>query len=359
LLTGIEVDPSNPNYLSLDGVLFNKAQTTLISHPTNRQGAYVIPATVQHIGYYAFASCFGLTSVTIPVGVTSVGDYAFAFCNALTSVDLPSQLTSIGERAFFGCSLLTQLTIPDGVVTIGDRAFGGCHSLLTIAVGANNPNYSSIDGVLYNKNHKTLVAYPGGKDGPFTIPSGVTDLAPGAFAMHQKLTSIFLPSSLTRVGSGWFARCAVLQSVVIEEGIVAIESGAFSFCSSLQSVTIPGSVTSIGNAAFMESGALISVVFEGDAPMMGTNVFSGAADGFSVFFNTGAVGFTAPTWHGYASVAISGVNDFNNDGRPDILLQAPGLAVGVRPWMVSATTWVGRWSYLQAASGYNCWLSPQ
>ena len=78
-------------------------------------------------------------------------------------------VTSIGDRAFFGCSSLTSVTIPDSVTSIGPLAFSGCSSLTAINVHAANPNYSSVDGVLFDKNQTTLIQCPGGKPDSYRI----------------------------------------------------------------------------------------------------------------------------------------------------------------------------------------------
>jgi hypothetical protein len=72
-LSTITLDSSNAFYCIVDGVLFNKDQTTLVLHPEALGTSYVIPTGVAHIADYAFASCYALTSIVIPEGVTSNG----------------------------------------------------------------------------------------------------------------------------------------------------------------------------------------------------------------------------------------------------------------------------------------------
>ena len=90
-------------------------------------------------------------------------------------------VTSIGTSAFYRCTSLTDVTIPDSVTSIGSSVFDECKSLTSITVSAGNTKYTSINGVLYSKNPKTLVVYPGGKKGAFTIPDSVTSIGVGAF----------------------------------------------------------------------------------------------------------------------------------------------------------------------------------
>ena len=214
-----------------------------------------IPTSVTSIGNHAFDGCVGLTSVTLQAGLTSIGDYAFYLCSGLTSVTLPTSLTSIGNGAFAGCGGLASVAIPKNVTSIGAFAFVMCNGLNAITVDAANPNYSSLDGVLFNKLRSTLVQWPGNKSFVGALPASVT----------------------------------------------SIGSGAFAFCTRLTSVTLPTAVTSIGDYAFQGCSGLTSIVFMGNAPTLGSTVFSGVASGFTVRYHNGATGFTPITWLGYPS----------------------------------------------------------
>ena len=86
--------------------------------------------------------------------VTSIGKKAFEHCRKLTNITIPNSVTSIGEDAFAYCSSLTSITIPGNVTSIGSCAFLGCRSLTSINVSNNNKNYSTIDGILFNKDKK-------------------------------------------------------------------------------------------------------------------------------------------------------------------------------------------------------------
>lgn len=99
LLTDIHVAPENENLSSIDGVLYDKAQTGLIRVPCGRQGDFVIPASVKSIWTEAFKNCAQLTSVTIPDGEESIGYEQFKGCKALTSVTIPASVRDI-SRAF-------------------------------------------------------------------------------------------------------------------------------------------------------------------------------------------------------------------------------------------------------------------
>ena len=235
-----------------------------------------IPNSVTSIGENAFLGCSGLTSIDIPNSVTSIGRWAFYYCDGLTSVTIPNSVTSIGEGAFESCISLTSVTIPNSVTSIGYRTFYHCRSLTSINVASDNSNYCSVDGVLFNKDKTTLIQYPGGKQGSYTIPNSVTSIGDGAFDDCDGLTSVTIPNSFTCIGEDAFSYCDGLTSVTIPNSVTSIGEDAFGWCSGLTSVTIGNSVTSIGDGAFSECYGLTSVTNYASTPQnLGSNVWNG------------------------------------------------------------------------------------
>src|SRR5208337_4751424 len=98
------------------------------------------------------------------------GSHAFASCVSLTGVAIPNSVTAIGDFAFYSCTSLASVSIGNGVTSIGVNAFGACNSLTTITVDINNPAYSSLNSVLFDKDQTTLVAFPCSVAGSYTIP---------------------------------------------------------------------------------------------------------------------------------------------------------------------------------------------
>jgi len=231
-------------------------QATITAFNTSYSGPLSITNT---LGGYpvtsirGFEHCDRLTVVTIPGSVTNIGPYAFNGCFGMTSVTIPDSVISIGNNAFQHCFTLPSITIPGSVTSIGASAFESCLGLTAIAVDQTNAVYASSNGVLFNKISTTLIKYPGGKTGAYTIPGSVTSIANGAFAGCTGLTKLVIGTGMTSIG--WAMLCN---------------------CSGLTSVTVHPGVTSIDEYAFNNSPALTSVLFQGLPPTLnGIFVFTG------------------------------------------------------------------------------------
>ena len=129
---------------------------------------------------------------------------------------IPNSVTSIGYWAFYECTGLTSIEIPNSVTSIGYDAFERCTGLTSINVASDNPNYCSVNGVLFNKNRTMLISYPGGKQGVYSIPNSVTSIGEGAFCECYGLTSVTIPGSVTGIGDGAFYECSGLTSITCE-----------------------------------------------------------------------------------------------------------------------------------------------
>lgn len=147
----------------------------------------------------------------LPVTAISVGAF---YLSAITSIEIPNTVTSIGEMAFLGCTSLKSVKLSTGVAKIDKNAFGSCSALQEIQVAKDNPNFSSLNGVLYSKKQDTLIIYPAAKtDAAYIIPSGVTSVAMYAFSENPYLETLTIPNSLIKVGDSAFYNCKNLRAV--------------------------------------------------------------------------------------------------------------------------------------------------
>ncbi len=242
----------------------NSAAITITGY-TGSGGNVVIPDTIDGypvttIGYCAFIACSSLTNVVIPDSVTGIYEGAFWECTSLTEVVIPDSVTTIGDNAFFACSGLSEVVIPDSVTTIGEKAFLVCEGLTNIIVAAANPNYISLDGVLFDKELISLIQFPEGFVGSYAIPGSVTTIDDWAFSECTSLMEVVIPDSVTNIGGAAFKECTGLTNVVIGSGVTTIGGSAFFGCSGLTNMVIGSGVTTISGSAFRGCTGLKKVV---------------------------------------------------------------------------------------------------
>lgn len=168
-------------------------------------------------------------TVTIPKSVTKIGRYAFSSCNSLTNITITNSVTRIFGYAFFGCTSLTSIIIPNSVTRIGKYAFSDCTLLTSINVSKDNSQYSSVNGVLFNKDKTVLIQYPIGENNTsYEIPNSIKRIEDSAFFGCTSLTSIIIPNSVTEIGTFAFYGCNSLTSITISNGVTRI--GRYAFC---------------------------------------------------------------------------------------------------------------------------------
>lgn len=230
---------------------------------------------VTSIGSAAFSDNINIEIIKLPETISNIKEYAFYGCSSLRSIELPGSITSIENMAFYDCSSLRSIELPGSINSIGDAVFIGCKSLTSITVNSDNLVYASKDGILYDKNIKTIICCPGRKKGSIKLPISVASIGNCAFAGCSKLSSIKLPGSLTIIGFQAFAGCSNLNSIELPENVTSIGSCAFQDCSSLSSIKLSEGVTRIEKQTFWNCSNLNHVKLPQSIISLGYGVFLG------------------------------------------------------------------------------------
>ena len=297
----VSITEGNALYASKDGILYTSDFKELVYCPPAKEGTVEVDARTERIGTNAFANCKKLTAITFPADSVckQIGAGAFSGCSLLVNMKLPDSVAAIGEGAFLNCNELVSLSLPASLSSF-DPAMLGCKKLTDLTVSENNPNFSSVDGVLFSKDKTTLVYYlPTRENAEYTVPDGTKEIADKAFSENVSLTKVTLPASLERVGANAFSNCMSLETVsfAAESKQLVIDDRAFNN-TAVSSVSLPAGVSALGDEVFTNS-ALAEIEFAANSSLtaLGNNVFS----------NTDLVNVTLP-----AGLRVLGNSVFRN-----------------------------------------------
>ena len=284
---------------------------------------------VTRLGNYAFYRCNNIESINLPDGFVSVGDYcfflqgralqsvmlpdsmswigeeSFANCYSLSQINFPANLTNIGKFAFENCALVN-ISIPSGVIkqyvfdankslnsvyiganvtSISSDAFVDCAALSSITIDSANSNYTSEDGILFNKSKTNLIKFPAANPKiSYTVSDSVTSIATQAFEGASSLNQVEMSDNVTSIGMQAFYGCKNLKKVVLSGSLSSIPASFFNSCSSLTDVTIPENVTSIGNYAFSNCSSLEKIAIPQKVTSIGTSGFSNCKGLAKIYF---------------------------------------------------------------------------
>jgi hypothetical protein len=182
-------------------------------------------------------------------------------------------VTSVAAYAFYYAAGVTSVVVPASVTSIASTAFE-CGSLTNILVDSLNPAYSSLGGVLLDKTQNTLVEYPAGKAGPYTVPNSVTVIRGWAFDGCANLTGITFPAGLANIDTAAFQSCSGLSgAVTIPNAITNLGDNAFFGCASLTSASVPIHPKYFGTAVFSGCSGLTNVTVPSNLCSLPSSVF--------------------------------------------------------------------------------------
>ena len=275
-LTEIDVDVNNPNYVSVDGVLYDKHQTSLLAYPAGKDGAsFVVPNTVATICEAAFTNCYNLESVTLQEGLDEIEGFAFDGCINLSAISIPNSVTTIGRMAFDLCDKFKTVHIGKGLVSLGEWAFRN-YNIESIDVDLENAKFCSIDGILFSKDTTVIYQYPAAKAGvTYSIPESVTTIENHAFFQSKYLKEILLSNSVTSIVSSAFWSCEKLEKINIPESITEIADNVFLGCRSIKYLYLHKNIASIGWRAFEGCSGLQYIMCDATTPPTCIGSFSG------------------------------------------------------------------------------------
>ena len=202
-LNEFSVSSQNTSYSSVNGILYNNAQTRLLRYPQGRGGEITLPSTTNFIEAYAFYGCSTITKITFPQRVGGIDVSAFENCTSLVSIDTGTELNYIAHRAFNGCTSLKSITLPKNLSSIGNYAFENCTSLTS-----------------------------------FEASCGVDVFGYAVFKNCIELQSVDLGGICYEISSDVFKNCVKLESFIVPNGVVKIGSEAFLGCSALKTVIL-------------------------------------------------------------------------------------------------------------------------
>ncbi len=325
-LESIEVDSGNPFYKSVDGVLFSKDGKKLFILPNGKWEEYQIPEGVETLNAFRNGKNQRLRKLTFPEGYQNLESYQLDVYQALEEVLLPASVQTIASDAFAGLPNLRRIhvsqentvyrsingvlftkdgkelvclpsaygpeyTVPEGTERIGEYALGNESNLerlllpkslqvfdvyspsryahlREIQVAQGNPQYSSVEGILYDENATTLLAYPAGHGLICEIPPGTESIGPYAFALNESIQTVKFPSSVKSIEEYAFLACDAVSEITLPMGLKRMEQGVFNECPALRSIALPKGLEPIDESVLRDNYDLDQIWLPPDAPFL-------------------------------------------------------------------------------------------
>ncbi|MBR6028794.1 MAG: leucine-rich repeat domain-containing protein [Clostridia bacterium] len=241
---------------------------------------------IREIDDDSFFSCQALEEVVLPESLTCIGKAPFQWCERLGRVNLPGSLTFIDDLAFYGTAL-REISLPASLQGMGSNPFAHCGALTDIRVAPDHPVYETVDGVLFEKESRRLVCYPGGLDAArYEIPDGTPALGGDCF-YGARFSTLVIPDSLTVIEGNPFQQCASLAAFDIPRSHpgLASRSGvlftkdlstliAYPCARPNRSYTVPKQTRTIGRNAFSSVKTLEKVTITGGVEIISDGAFN-------------------------------------------------------------------------------------
>ena len=263
-LETINVDPANPNYCSIGGVLYNKALTELISVP-HLCRSLEIPASLTTFSTSQFSDRAELEEIRVdPDNPSYASKDGVLYDKAMTrvlcvpyavkSVEIADSCETLSAWAFQYANDLRTVSVPARFTPIKSYFRGNCYRNLT-SVTLKGP--ATEVPVEFCASCTSLVEVH--------LPETVTRIGTSAFSSCQSLTSLFLPDGVKEIGASAFYGCSSLRDLTLGNGVTNIGASAFYSCRSLTFLELPPSVASVGNSS-LETSSALTLLVDGPPP---------------------------------------------------------------------------------------------
>ena len=282
--------------LSLNENLYNIGD--LIKYPDDRRvwrivnksfkydGGYDYPIDVMQClrpdAEYGLFNDYGDTLYSweelVSLGLITVENNIITSANTSLSgvLKMPNTVTGIARRAFYQCKNIEKIYLSSNIENIGygwsDDSFFGCDNLTDIIIDESNSNFTTENGVLFNKLKTKLIRFPQGKTGSYSIPDTVTHIV---YFGGCKISEVSIPDTVTIINVLAFSSCVNIRSVTVPSGINVLNQEVFIGCSSLEQVILSDGVTSIGNRTFKGCTSLRNISIPSTLISVGDESFKG------------------------------------------------------------------------------------
>ena len=222
--------------------------------------------TVTLLGDHSLANCTRMIRAEVPFTATVVDGYAFYGSTPIEKMTLHEGLQRLSQFSLSHINGLTSLTIPASVDSISGTFVTYSDNLSEILVKDGNAKYTSVNGVLFSKNKKLLVAFPHANSTDYTVPYGTTVIGDNSFRGAKTLHSVDLPNSLQEIQYSAFTDNIGLTSITVPTGVTVIGNSAFSNCTSMTSAELPSTLTALGYLAFHNTPNLTTLTVKNPTP---------------------------------------------------------------------------------------------
>ena len=206
--------------------------------------------TVNMLKDHAFANIYKMVRADVPFTVQQIDDYCFYNCRNLKKLMLREGVKQIDAYAFSHINELVSVTIPASADSITGDAFTYDPNLIAIYVEDDNNKYTCVDGILFSKDKKRLIAFADGRTTTYEVPDGTQVIAREAFRGASALDIIHMPNSLREIERYAFFDCSTLPGIEVPKGVTTIGNYAFGSCTSMTYATLPSTLTELGYNAF-------------------------------------------------------------------------------------------------------------